>query len=519
VEDAVCETLAGADVLSPTYKTGWNLAQPAHDVAEELSQIIQEKWSDKGYAEIILIGHSMGALLVRKAFVFARGENDELRPDGTLGTERPWARGVERIILLAGMNRGWSLSPKPKRMSWIKNLALRAGVRVSTLLGTGKFLRQMQRGSPFVANLRIQWINLVRSRKQMPLVVQILGDRDDVVNEDDNIDLLAGRSFVYKQAPSGTTHKSVVELRDPSLRRLFQETLTSHSLQSDYIIADTEKPDPDVQQVIFAMHGIRDFGGWTLRFTNAISNEGLNYGKKIEIRRPSYGYFPMLKFLLVSERQKNVRWFMDQYTEALARYPNATVDFVGHSNGTYLLASALERYVACKFSRAVFAGSVVSRDFPWDVMVRSGRIVAVRNYVASADKVVGIFPSLFERFGGDVGGAGLFGFKRDPAAQLEWHYIAGGHSAAIDDRNFPSIATFLLEGRKSNPPSDIVIKDQDNLTLILSKLNWLVWLALFGIIVGLSWVVAFVWAPHFVPYAWLRVLIFLTFLLGILNTI
>src|SRR5262249_47365616 len=151
---------------------------------------------------------------------------------------------------------------------------------------------------------------------------------------------------------------------------------------------------------------------------------GMRNRRTIEIRKPEYGYFPMLKFLLFSERQKNVRWFMDQYVEALARYPNATMDFIGHSNGTYLLASGLTSYVACKFNRAVFAGSVVPCDFPWSRLVGEGRIKAIRNYVASADWVVGIFPTIFERFGGDVGGAGMFGFRQEPATHLEWHYVA-----------------------------------------------------------------------------------------------
>ena len=50
----------------------------------------------------------------------------------------------------------------------------------------------------------------------------------------------------------------------------------------------------------------------------------------------------MLPFLLSAYRRKNVEWLMDRYTEVVARYPNATVSYIGHSNGTYLLAKALE---------------------------------------------------------------------------------------------------------------------------------------------------------------------------------
>ena len=61
--------------------------------------------------------------------------------------------------------------------------------------------------------------------------------------------------------------------------------------------------------------------------------------------------------------------------------------------------------------------------------------------------------------------------------------------------------------------------DHDGFTLLLSKLNWLVWILLLGLIVAAAWMAAFVWAPQFVPFVWLRILLFLAFVLAVLNTI
>jgi hypothetical protein len=67
--------------------------------------------------------------------------------------------------------------------------------------------------------------------------------------------------------------------------------------------------------------------------------------------------FPLLPFITYRDRQKNVRRFMDEYTENLARFPKAeTIDFIGHSNGTYILASALQRYVTMRVRRVYFGG-------------------------------------------------------------------------------------------------------------------------------------------------------------------
>ncbi len=68
-------------------------------------------------------------------------------------------------------------------------------------------------------------------------------------------------------------------------------------------------------------------------------------------------------------RRSKVEWLMDQYTENLALYPNADFSFVGHSNGTYLLAKALLEYPACKFKNVVFAGSVVNKNYDWGTLV------------------------------------------------------------------------------------------------------------------------------------------------------
>jgi hypothetical protein len=219
----------------------------------------------------------------------------------------------------------------------------------------------------------------------------------------------------------------------------------------------------------------------------------------ILILTPKYGYFPMASFLLLWDRQKNVRWFVDKYTEALAKYPNAQkISFIGHSNGTYLLASALERYDSTKFHNIYFAGSVVRKKFRWDVMIGE-RVNKFRNDMAASDWVVAFFPHLFELirmlpFLGDskffdVGSGGFHGFEENKGNENEVKYFDGGHGVALgSSSNIESILDFILDKKwKANRDMKKKLKLLDNansVILFLSNITWLIWLALIAILVG-----------------------------------
>lgn len=65
---------------------------------------------------MILIGHSSGAVIIRKAYLFALGIQDDV-PIPSFEDPQPWTTKVERIITLAGMNRGFDYSKKPSKMN------------------------------------------------------------------------------------------------------------------------------------------------------------------------------------------------------------------------------------------------------------------------------------------------------------------------------------------------------------------------------------------------------------------
>jgi len=67
---------------------------------------------------------------------------------------REIATKVERIVLLSGTNRGWSLRERPRFMPRWKYWGSLLARTLAQLSGTGRLVLQLRRGAPFVADLR-----------------------------------------------------------------------------------------------------------------------------------------------------------------------------------------------------------------------------------------------------------------------------------------------------------------------------------------------------------------------------
>jgi pimeloyl-ACP methyl ester carboxylesterase len=515
VQKVLSEQFPTADLMVPTFRSGiFSNARP-EDVASELEASIDREFkARKTYGNIVLVGHSTGALLVRKAFVFGRGHTEDRAGYSSRSATNAWTEKVGRIVLLAGMNRGWSISTAPAKLGLASRVLFWAGKSVSRFTGTGLLIRGCERGAPFVANLRLQWLDLSRESLQGGRhleVIQLLGLNDHIVLPEDSKDVAVSQNFIFIKIGQ-TGHGSIIKLRDrlQGQRRTqaLRDALTEHI---DVLRADnTEAPlqtNDSVERAIFIMHGIRDQGDWTKRLADSIrtvyvSKYGGKVAKLVTIT-PGYGYFPMLSFLLVSDRQKNVRWFVDKYTEIKAEFPKLReIDFVGHSNGTFILASALQRYQTLRVDRVIFAGSVVPQDYDWDDLITiQHRVKAVKNYVGSADWVVGIFPGMFQlvseklgikAFGfGEIGSAGFNGFYSNATRPWEERFISGGHGAVVDDESqFPSISAFIIDGVNEFDFAKFGAKKKQCFVDLLSKLCWLVWSFLLLAVVSIGLVLA-----------------------------
>lgn len=527
VEQTVREAWPKAAIYCPRLPMRtFSMADPNKVVAKILSDIDQRvdeaESAGQPFQNIILVGHSVGGLLARKLYVIACGEGAEapfetpFRENAAavgsgLIPSRSWAPKVSRIVLLAGMNRGWSISHHLSfTNAFLWSLGALIGHALTLVLRRPPLIFTVRKGAEFITALRIQWLFLRRRAMASDglgdaLTIQLLGSRDDIVAPEDNVDLVSGGDFIYLDVPySG--HTDVIEMYDvlygEGRKAAFRLALQGQPevLREHAVVPSDESfsaPRMEIKQVIFVIHGIRDVGYWTHKIARRVKQRAGDKRGEWATETSTYGYFPMLPFLFPWYRRRKVEWLMDQYAEALARYPNASISYVGHSNGTYLLAKALEIYPCCHFKNVVFAGSVVRRNYDWRRLLDANppRVGAVLNFVATSDWVVAFFPKFFQLTRlQDLGSAGHDGFVLShPGSGIhQISYVKGGHGAAIQEPVWDLIADFVVTGEV---PSDDVVdvrESRNRLVALLGKFPIAVWVILAlagtGIWFGIDWI-------------------------------
>lgn len=278
---AIEERSADIDILAPILPYGGffgllrstAVEQIVRDVIQQIDKTLadRERRGDGGaYERIILVGYSSSAVIARKIAIVAHGETAEAPFVKDLaGLERTWAGGVERIVLLAGMSRGWA--PEVAR-DWFQSAFWTLGswycAIVSTLGLPVPTLYAMRQGQPFIVQTRLEWLALTRSNRLAKkraahadelrrrggrfsacetappiFVVQLLGAIDDLVSPDDAVDIVVHKgnhaSFVLIETPD-TTHHSAIRMRKPDKdqRKMLEDALGGGSTAGGNSLAD-----------------------------------------------------------------------------------------------------------------------------------------------------------------------------------------------------------------------------------------------------------------------------------------
>ena len=429
-------TEPGFDNLEYLYwdhKLTWHSVTTPTTIANELAAVIHQTWRAKGpFDDVILVGHSVGGVLARYAYLRA------CSADVSDAQPLPWGARVSRIVLFASINRGLSVK-RHRSIRWAATV--------------GRFLPPLRRlvgwellsGSDFITNLRIQWIRHFANLKvKPPLVVQLLGTRDSLVSRDDSLDIEQFASGYYTEIP-GATHADLHRLgtaSDPDGR---------YALIRDAFVGEVPVRAENLQvvdapaQVVFVLHGIRaNSKTWVKEVKELIDRTW----QGVESIGPQYRWFSALEFAIPLTRRRHLRWFQDAYSEALARNPGARFSFIGHSNGTYLFGESLLAIPAMRFERAVLVGSVLPVDFDWSKCARRRQIQELRVDGSSLDWPVGWLCSLLRGLGmKDIGTGGFTGFVDSADVKKhDYFWYKGGHSAPLASTNLPSLAQFAVAG-------------------------------------------------------------------------
>jgi hypothetical protein len=400
--------------------------------------------ADGPYDEIILVGHSLGAILIRDAYLL-EAKAYEVDEGGHPVDPEPgnWAKQVRRMILFASVCRGFN----PEA-----TLRLRLGVAIARLCGFYGLMAasDLQQGAAYITNLRLAWIRYFRRLSETqtdPTVVQLLGTADTVVRRADSEDV--------EQFPNS----ALVDIPDASHDTLYRIDLAKdldriYTLIRSVFIRDYRSPTADLaprfrqQDIVFVLHGIRATNlGWVDETAEIIKAK---YPGAI-VRTPTYGFLSALHFFLPWVRRTRARWFQDQYGDLAAKYPDARFFFIGHSNATYMFGRSLARIPMIRFVRAYMAGSVLPSRYNWKECINRRQVQALRSDASAADWPVGLLCSALS-FMGDIGTGGFSGFQAAPIPLQEHRYYLGGHSKPLEDRrNLERIVDEVMTGTVQPP--------------------------------------------------------------------
>ena len=410
------------------------------DVAHRLAVQVRTWAGDNGVGEpaeeVRLVGHSLGGLLCRNAYLLDRGAMGEKgRP------AYPWTAKVRRIVLLAAPNAGF----RPERMRPLHRAAFSAAAAFRQFS-----VEDIQSGSPYVTELRLRWVNAFRDGGG-PEVVQVLGDLDSLVAREDSLDVEFMPGATRVDVP-GATHQSVVRVtEDPADERYCVLRYAIRDPLGVRAAAEPVKKRP----VYFLLHGIR--AGRYANWVGSLASELTAADPEAVVYTPSYGYLSAVEFALPFTRSRNLRRFLDWYCRVYVTADPACLHFAGHSNGTYLLGRALESVPALRFGRVYLAGSVLPREYPWTTIEQRGQVGAVHTDRATKDVPVGWLCAALSGLGmRDVGTAGATGFDQS-ASILHEHSGAfgGGHGAALKTpERISEVAAFLVDGKAGHDPAE-----------------------------------------------------------------
>jgi hypothetical protein len=444
----------------------------ANDVAGQIENLIATQNTRRvsahgsDYPKVTLVGHSIAALLVRKAVLFAsQGFGiDRSGYEGSVAqVDAPWRKRLDRIVLLAGINGGWSRKT---------NIWVAMGAAALNYMGVGQFLLDLERGEPFVENLRSEWLDLMRNPhgQYAPEVVQLLGSNDWAVPEDNELDLSAtvdGRinpGYIF-QTMEASGHVSVLDMVTTTnqelrlqARRAAQFTdalalpwddLTANGLSR--IVrenGDAIAIQAKVKSIVLTYHGLRDNQAWNESPDLALATL---FGSRADvlISRESPPFVPRFSFLfdIFGRREASVRWLSEKMVRLKAEYPDAKVSIIAHSQGSYAAGTLAQRFGALPFENIVLAGSLLPHAFPWGPIIKSGGVKRVVNLRARADIVSGILASAFQfmpRYVPLLGRLRLFQIGDSGFSGFAWINNDMGEVASLDGGH-----DFFLESRKA----------------------------------------------------------------------
>lgn len=447
-----------------------------YEIASQINDLINAQFEKKSktgskYKKVQIVTHSLGALLVRKAVLFASkgfGKGRKGFENHVCANDSNWRSALERIIFLGGIHSGFS-----------RNCEFRFGFFALMLefMGIGKLILSCETGTPFVETLRQEWIDLTRNPygKPAPICIQIEGDSDWAIPDDNLQDLEA--QIAYEISPNlyaieigGTAHFSILDMsliEDGELSlvtrranilldalRLKPSELKEISLvQSNIEIKSQLEERAKIKRLIIVHEDRNQKDAWIETIQQAAfrmfgENDEILVCRETPQRVSRFSFL----FDIFGRRRKSIQWFGALCTSLKAQYPNASLSIIAINNGTWVVANTLSKTHSLKIETMFLVGSILPREFAWDRIVKQGRLGLLCNALSHEDLFCAIIGGFYEWLGRDLpfinrleffsfGDSGFGGFNWLGEIMGEIAYIEGTSDAFLESRSSVRFAT------------------------------------------------------------------------------
>ncbi len=447
-----------------------------YEVSAQINDLINAQFNKKAksgseYEKIVIAAHSFGALFVRKAVLCASASYGIRTPklaNRVIKEDLPWRRKLDRLVFLGGINSGFE-----RLQTWY----VHAICVVLELMGISKLLLSLEAGSPFVETLRQEWISLIRKpfESKSPKTIQLVGDDDWIVGRENDIDLDVNNfapdsAGHYVFEIGGSAHFSILDMSldddselslDARRARTFLDALTNSkeelgnkSLQSPIGAGITELQRREkVRRFILVYDDAHDMDLWIETLPQAKEKIFADRDDIIVSREqpPRLSRFSFL-FNFLGRREAQLRWYNSKITKINAQYPNADLSVIAIKNGTWIASNSILENRQQKIKTLLLVGSILPRQFPWDELVKQGRVDIVCNALAHEDLFTAIiggfyqfllnnFPLFARMRCFQLGDSGFRGFNWIGSNMGEISYIAGTSDAFLESRAAIRFAT------------------------------------------------------------------------------
>ena len=173
------------------------------------------------------------------------------------------------------------------------------------------------------------------------------------------------------------------------------------------------------RKIIISVHGIRTTGAWQKQIASVVSENGWIYYPM------DYGYFTAIHFAIPAVRKAKITWFCHQFDQIKERYPDVTPSIIAHSNGSYIVANALNTYPHIRVDKVILCGSIVRLNFDWKNIFERKQATLVRNEVGVKDIWAG---NVHRLAWGDTGPSGQRGFTTEHSRLRQPRFPEFGHA-------------------------------------------------------------------------------------------